>query len=1491
MSFRIYEPQAAQSTTFPSAAVELETALRNDGHLVLNDPTRRGIWSFRIQEKHNTEERPGLDLGSTLNVGGYNLGLAEEGTFEPLSLQKGCSQALPSNNTPTSSSSNGSGVDSSQKNHGSPGQPPRSASHELDQKAVNSQGFDAKALPTSNKTAYENFIAAVLVSASTSFCPVTGAVPLNYRTVLLPSFDYEKPEDGKDGLAEQDAFLGTFTAYLTSMGALVISFKISLCRGLLSLDNIFAASFTSPGQTILAAPFGIQATNPTTALGEFGGTSLAQTPITQAVSFRGPPDAHESAWRQACLKALQHRGIPSSSLEGCPWVNITVPRRRLDAAKGDAKTSRDVSTTANISWPGPLCFRQRVLEASTTSRLGNSLLNGHEESHDPLGNAGRWLHSATEREDQISKRRADRSAPAPMEIDTDETRAPNPTDLLPAPSGRPSTAVVGAMYPTPPDGVQNINGITPTFDGTMASPQNPPSASVAADIEDPGTQITNPENNGWDRPASKGERSDSKELLTDPGNMILGADMFDDNDITEADFNFFDEEPGDIDLDMDDFVAPAMQSPQKNLIPKIEDTQPVQEASPAPLPLQDPGVFMKPELKHARSLLNDVRDSQVANDRTHAATSKRDPSPFNPETVFKRVRGSLGLVDDQQYQVPPLTRKTSVFEKVEFDPSLPLINKKYEQGGIFAFDQTQLNEQTGGTCSTSLPETNYLKRHRKRNRKAREFQAAHGALMRRFTALENAPAHPSSPAKIGGALSDDGRSSVESDEDDSSVNSDDALSPIKSSLKRTVIDDDAVSQVTSLREADPTEEPDQQLAIELPRLAKAELPEIQPSKLFLDPEPLNSQLPLGDEDVVSIAQLVTDQAATGRLDIVEAHKDDGYPTVARQKRQLLATSARDSLHVLQSLVPAALDGIRPLRLKGLLEVQDVPLLGQPARLQPRPVPGRDHNAEHLRPSNLYQIPCHHLEVRRAESKLSVLPTAIAFWESLGLAPASGSKNAHAVCVFPGWTGMMDNVRTYLERLKSLYELLRLGTFENLALSSELEAGLVPYEVDSISTSPDASVTGQGSTLIESMEVLQAAFSSVQTTETNFIIFMVYTPSNPRTVVEACLAYRRFIEMYWEPLAKKEHAQREIVMQLVSADLISSPSSLVVTPSSDLVKICIEIYDRCTLFGGPLPAPAIILEQALPRIIDFKLTNTPSASLIHENSCIHVAYAQSVDERWVSAAWTDDRGSQQAAASYCMGRKGRPLSRTMHEIANEIWETTLEIMSHRKVHWRIIITKSGTMERQEIEFWADLAKTESNANFAMVLMTVDTNPSLQLLPPAVHIPPSTAGFYTTPVSTPQASIVSPEQSHTPATPMRDSSGGAAAAATPGTEAANEAEADAALLDLTDQTWGAVVGHRLTNSSTPLELQPALASGYLIKRTGAKLEDPPVVMEVNLVHTESTARAHEPLLREMLSNFRGLGTLARARGVVEKEADVRPWHVAAAEKAVRALYMLM
>lgn len=244
------------------------------------------------------------------------------------------------------------------------------------------------------------------------------------------------------------------------------------------------------------------------------------------------------------------------------------------------------------------------------------------------------------------------------------------------------------------------------------------------------------------------------------------------------------------------------------------------------------------------------------------------------------------------------------------------------------------------------------------------------------------------------------------------------------------------------------------------------------------------------------------------------------------------------------------------------------------------------------------------------------------------------------------------------------------------------------------------------------------------------------------------------------------------------------------------------------------------------------------------------------------------------------------------MVHEIWTTTFDLISIWKVHWRIIVTKVGPMDQQEISDWITLAQTETKASVTLTLLAVDTNPSLQLIPAISKVPiTAQSAFYSTPVSTPQSSIVSPEQVGNPATPKGGPTS-SQTATTPGADAnTSEADTDASLVDVTDTVWAAIASHRLNVSHSLVDPNPALISGYLIKRGWSNTEDPPAVLEVNVVHSEGNPRMHELLLREMLTYFRGLCTIARARSVTNEEGDVRPWHVAAAEKGVEALYQLM
>ncbi|KAH8666428.1 mediator complex subunit 13 C-terminal-domain-containing protein [Xylariales sp. PMI_506] len=1471
VAYAFYEVLSPPLDFHGPGALELEGALRNDGYLVYIDPTRRGLWCFALNKK-DSEQKPSSFLKS-LDVCGYSLAVVEEAAFEPASLAKSRGYGPNTANTPNSSSSNGSNpLDVVSK--------PPSMVGDQDIKAL--VAIDAKPVSTTVKEVYEHLISAVLSALSSAFCVTTGSTPLNSRTLLIP-----QQLEGEAG--QPVPILASFRAYLTTTGVLVTLISLSQVEGLMTISD---SSLLPPlGITVLAAPIGVFATCQAIADTEHASThsAMAQSPDTQISRIR--PEKEIAPWRTVCAKLLQARNMPPPPAGGShKWLSLQRVRRKPIDPKIDGKRTPMINASSpSISWPSTLCFCKAFSMLNVNSKQIEST-PALDTSYDPLSAAKAWFLGTGERDDLLARKKKERELAASQEPSSSENQMQNTHGLSPLALHRAAQpgAPPGAMYPTPPDGVQNIVGVTPSMDGTVSSPGVNAATTVMVDIDT--AMATENFNDGWAHQEPKQERVGSsfgsENLFGD-----LGPDMFGDNDITDADFNFFDEQPTGMDLslgvsDMSNAdglldISPTLRSPPAPEI-KQEHSEPQPPAVP-PAP-----IFAKPELKHARSSLTDELKKPSESDTTRhrgGAPAKRQASPFTPDEVFKRIRASLDNRKAFQSNSGVHAQMGSIFDKVEFDPGLSKVNSKYQGNGRFGFSADRLQEMKAFIFNAP-PTTSYLQRRGRGRKSLKNPPANVGELFARMANGQESASQHGSPVKLDDPPSDADDLSLISDEDDSSYESDEPSSPPKAgSVRRRRGDDDGESLATSFRELEFPDLISPHLSLDLPRFSKSEV-ELPLSKYFADPEPYSSQLSIPDHDFVVAAQILTEQLCTSTLSLVAESKFTLQSKLDR-RRDLLALTNR-SLQELRAVLPAWLGQATECLFRPFLDVQDVPLLGQPTRMQLRP-PG----IEQYKPSNLFQIQSPHLEVRRYESRLSVLPSAVTFWESLGLGPSQGQKDINAICIHPDFEGVSDSVNGFLDKMQSVYESLKLGSFSRMSASPDIPGGLLPFQVEADSEAIHGTASILHTSLLNGLSKLSDVLAHLTARETNFVVYFVYPAGLPGALIESCYAFHQLFERYKKLLVNsRKPVDNDIVLQLIPMDFVATSTSIATPSPTDYIKLGLETYDRCTIFGGVMPAPALVLEQNPPRIIDFKLSATPSASLLHENTCLHIAYAQSIDERWITAAWTDNRGTQQMTASYCLGRKGKSLATSFGEVAHEIWLTTRDIISTWKVHWRIIITKCGIMDQAEIDLWASFAQTETKATVSLILMTVDTDPALQLIPPVAKIPVNAStNFYTTPVSTPQPSIVSPEQSGNPPTPsLRNESNNPTSAPTPGS-IEQESEADATLTDITDHTWGAVLSHRLNNSTSLTDLNPAIVSGYLVKRGGPRAEDPPAVMEVNVVHSEGNPRAYESLLREMLTYFRGLGTLARARGIVDRENDVRPWHIAAAEKGVRGLYLLM
>ncbi|KAF1925922.1 uncharacterized protein M421DRAFT_423210 [Didymella exigua CBS 183.55] len=702
-----------------------------------------------------------------------------------------------------------------------------------------------------------------------------------------------------------------------------------------------------------------------------------------------------------------------------------------------------------------------------------------------------------------------------------------------------------------------------------------------------------------------------------------------------------------------------------------------------------------------------------------------------------------------------------------------------------------------------------------------------------------------------------------------------------------------------------------------------------PSEMGFD---MAEEKPPSGSDSINIAQMVAEQIVSATLDILG---DDSAipPQYASRPSTELRWAA-----VIKGLFPKAVDCTLP----ALAAVNDVfPDMSAHPKGQQR-VPARTPNDPAATPgSQIYPINPPFIRVRRADTPWDLLPPAVAFWEPLGLAPVHGPKNVAAFCIYPHSDSLRPCLESFLLHMQLAYDSCKLGSHARVETVSEYESGLVPCRLPT-PAAPRAVYTALRDTCIHLGKTLAARHAHVRETLGErldaFIIYMVDPFDSPLALWELCASFWTLFQTYGQGSAHPSLPQKpDLVLQIIPIKYIASFDHPVILSSTTYINLAREVYGRCPPSTEPndktpLPiasAPAFQLEEPIPRNVPFKLQSDPPQDLLKENSYMHLAYAISLDGAWLTAAWTDSCGKSQATSTYHLG------TRPFKELAQEVWATTISILQARKVHWRVCIARAGVMDREELESWVYLISCPTVLNLFITLLTVDTNPNYKFTPPSAAA--GSQSIPNTPAATPG---VSP-----------DATLGLTPAATPSSAEPPDPtqDPDARLVDVTDETWGVILAHRLHNSNSTTHFSPALISGLLVKRgpspaaAGASAPDfpreyGPVTVAVNILwigavgstraaspfpptpggtespapstvapaapqtpslsppqHTSSlmwtptpqTRATAENLLKEILAQFRALGVLARLKGERGSRWGTVPWHVGAARRGVEGV----
>jgi mediator of RNA polymerase II transcription subunit 13 len=375
----------------------------------------------------------------------------------------------------------------------------------------------------------------------------------------------------------------------------------------------------------------------------------------------------------------------------------------------------------------------------------------------------------------------------------------------------------------------------------------------------------------------------------------------------------------------------------------------------------------------------------------------------------------------------------------------------------------------------------------------------------------------------------------------------------------------------------------------------------------------------------------------------------------------------------------------------------------------------------------------------------------------------------------------------------------------------------------------------------------------------------------------------------------------LVLQIIPMDFIATPGKLSFSDPMTLSLLAREVYDRCPLVTNGFDMPitshnAIELASEPVEDINFRLVAEAPHNIMHEKTCLHIAYASSLDDNWVTAAWTDNTGNYHHQASY---RKSK--DRSLNDIMHEIWASTMEYIGSERALWRLFVVSTNSMALAERKMWRNLAVGANKLpfKFNLTLISIDTSPLVDYYPTAIQSKRAHHNFVGD--GTGRPSIASPKPmstSHHPFSPttpstttprsmpdttrplssnipgISNSSPVAQITSTPLTMPSSlDNDPSTRLIDLTDETCGIILARHLNVSQSIAAYHPALASGYLFKRGGVLHTDRPILLEVNIMAVDLTAAA-TPTTASTASQLIPAATLPRAQQATPSRLPQRP-----------------
>lgn len=1067
----------------------------------------------------------------------------------------------------------------------------------------------------------------------------------------MEQLGYESPRIDNESVLSK-SYLTTLNVQLNAAGTVTIAPQTISQEGIIRLcsprDDISDVLKVQPGSDLWLCPNGAVARLVTANL-------ESPTVPSPGYSNLGDTATKRRQWKLDVVQWLLTFGLHIESVDEEPWVEVEVWEPFFARLAGEAWRQNEESQSAlplkRMLWPARFCFR-RCGQPIQSSQL-------HDSLDDPLEFVGQWSSEAGSLKlNQNPQTIPTLEEPQPKDRDMSSPKVDNTEvfESLSRMSQYPDLQATNMVYPTPPDGATTMG--TNHTTQSDAFPDDVDFLSPAA-AHDKNTSNTEAPSNA---PIGTGkyDASDDDDLFGEINERGFGS-----NEITDADFSFFDE-PDLEDMGGEpcmDHLEDTPQAPLESTGLGEEDVE--DSAVPASASLEDIEPAQPLEEKHAPEAVKDARmeptDVPMTTDSSTPSSPRPKSQPISPPLSPVGIKKILfsGQQSDTKEHSKDSQPPQGHYHPIAFEKKIGDWDQKYGAAGKFWFS-TGFKPDTLDKHSSAIPTVGIPHRGR--------------------TSVSHAK--PNGPNASPSAFEDRSRSSSvsssASSEDSEALPLQHAPTPLAlPALKRKRVSSETdIQSVASTAKS--TGAPEVNLG------SKAE------NSTFLGNFLANfsdwtltgyfsalqiQQLPvlLRREDQMPIAQLLVDQITQSSLD----HVLDGSVGIfgLESDSLTLRTCLEDTVF---------LGEMTKLDLKGYTSLQDE------AATESTQQPSKDSVRVPIS-----KVPAPHLRIRRGKEFLEALPPAISFWETFGLEPVRGPKDITAYCIHPNSASKATD--SFLSRFGLTYQSCNFGGHSRGDKSTAFENGMRAWNMESSYSSMMQALKR----ICEELGMLHflaclavsnpdpgADLSQSSPSTDNCVVYIVNPFPHAAALADICTAFwHLFQQLVTNADLRQSRQVNDVALQIIPMDFISSGESMVVPTQTDYLDLALEVYGRCRPKEADLSpvlcASAILLADPLPKALHFRLTSEKGSPL-QDGRTLHIACSKSSDQRWMTVAWSDGSGSIQTTMSYCLRYRSKGAARTVSEVRSEIWATTKHIMDKFQARWRVILVNTEPMDQDDVE---------------------------------------------------------------------------------------------------------------------------------------------------------------------------------------------------------------